>query len=495
MTVIDVDPLTAIRDQLRAKLSERDEQRAAHDSLLSAPANENRGLNADETVKHKEFLTAIRSLDEDIDKLLEERADIEQQVADMADRQKRDAAREKLALELQPTPEKKSTASVVVKDEPITYRKGGPNSFFVDAWNVRMGRDAARGDSRGAGERLNRHMAEVRAGSHGPEFRGMIEERDVATGGFASLVVPQYLPEMYAEILRATRVVANLASPHDLPPEGMTLTIPRGITGTAVAAQSGENTAVQETDFGASDLTINVRTYAGQQDVSRQAVERGRGVDELIYMDLAADYARLLNSDLINGAGTNGTHLGIRSTSGVLTTTASAGATGTQVLGFIGQSLGLCMERRFLPADTIVMHPRRWFWLQTRGDSTGRPLVVVYSGGNVPMNAFGVVSDNQQYGLVGEILGVQTWIDATIPTTVSTNTFTGATEDVILTGRRADWHFWEEGTAPREFRFEETLGGSLTIKLVVAGYSAFTAGHHPESTRIVSGSSLGTPTF
>ena len=35
---------------------------------------------------------------------------------------------------------------------------------------------------------------------------------------------------------------------------------------------------------------------------------------------------------------------------------------------------------------------------------------------------------------------------------------------------------WEESQAPRQLRFEQTLGNQLTVKVVAYGYAAFTAG-------------------
>jgi hypothetical protein len=73
---------------------------------------------------------------------------------------------------------------------------------------------------------------------------------------------------------------------------------------------------VQETDFDDTLLTINVNTYAGQQDVSRQALERSEMVDAVIYQDLTSAYFTKIDAAILNGAGTSGTHLGIRNVSG-----------------------------------------------------------------------------------------------------------------------------------------------------------------------------------
>lgn len=470
-------------DQLRAeiakRLEERNTLRGQLDEVIKAPADEKRNLNDGEAVKFAELRDGIRDIDQQID-------DMTARVEELRELKQRNEEREKLALELQPNPSPQAPAipgtQARITDEPLVYRQGGESSFFMDAYAFHRG--MAHPDQTA---RLQRHSNEVRMGAHGTEFR------DVGTGAFASLVVPQYLPEMYAEYLRAGRVTANLATAHDLPPEGMTMTIPRGVTGTVADAQTGENMAVTNVNFDADDLVVNVRTYAGQQDISRQAIERGRGVDEIIYADLAGSYAVSLNRDVINGPGTGGRHLGILGTTGVISVTSSVAGSGTQVMRMIADGIQRINSSRFLPPDVIVMHPRRWAWLTVQTDGNHRPLVVAGEGRNQPQNAFGS-GPAPEYGFTGgQIQGLPVFTDAVIPTTVTS--VTTATQDVILVMRRTDLHLWEDNVAPRQFRFEETLGGNLTIKLVIAGYSAFTAGHHPEGIAWLSGTPLITPTF
>jgi hypothetical protein len=59
----------------------------------------------------------------------------------------------------------------------------------------------------------------------------------------------------------------------------MTVNISRITTATSVALQASENTAVSETNIDDTLLTENVQTAAGQQTLSRQAIDRGTGVD------------------------------------------------------------------------------------------------------------------------------------------------------------------------------------------------------------------------
>ena len=466
--------LEKIRADLSARLAERSEKAEEIDTILAAAeARDDSSLTEDETKQFNEARDAVKALDETIDSLNARANEID-------DLDKRNAEREQLAKDLQPNetdPSKRQWK--VTQDEP-TYRDGGKHSFFQDAYAARFGSGFG-----AVGERLARHSNEVRLGMHG-------EVRDLSTGAFGDgLVIPQYLPEKFAENLRAGRVTANLCAGENLPDEGMTLTIPRGTTATVVESQSDQNTAVTEVDFDETDLVIPVRTLAGQQDLSRQSIERGRGTDTIIYRDLAGAYSVKLDSQVINGAGTNGTHTGILATASIGSVTTGT-ATGRSVLAKIAQAIATVAGSRFMAPDVIIMHPRRWGWLTALTDSNDRPLVVVTKNG--PQNARGTV-DNAGYGYVGDLQGLPVYTDGNIPTTISTSTITGATEDNIIVAKSDDLLLWEDGVAPRQFRFEETLGGSLTVKLVVAGYSAFTAGWYPTGVAVISGSGMTTPVY
>jgi HK97 family phage major capsid protein len=183
-----------------------------------------------------------------------------------------DAERREQVLRDNPAPARAAAAGPLRTVEPPMY---GPESddssrsFFADAFRFKEHADS---DAR---ERLERHGRQsVEALKRVAEEKG-VHFRDVGTGAFAGLTIPQYLVDMFAPLARAGAPTLNMvARKLPLPEKGMTLNISRATTGTAVAAQATENSAVQETDFDDTLLTINVNTYAGQQDVSRQALER-----------------------------------------------------------------------------------------------------------------------------------------------------------------------------------------------------------------------------
>lgn len=366
---------------------------------------------------------------------------------------------------------------VHIGNEPTTYNPGAEHSFFADAYRSRF-----IGDDRAA-QRLQRHGVEV------ARNEGIDVSRDVGTSAFGALVVPQYLTELYAPVARAGRPVANTCMSLPLPDEGLTLNIPRGTTGTAAAAQASENSAVQETNFDETTLAVDVRTYAGQQDVSRQSLERGRGIDQIIYADLAADYATKVDAAIIAGAGTSGTHLGITQVSGINAVTyTDASPTVAEFWPKLSDAIQQVASGRYMPPSVIYMHPRRWGWLNS-GLTSSLP-VVAQSG--APVNSVAVQQAVAYGQVVGQIQGLPVVTDANIPT----NLGSGVDEDMVIVARAEDLLLWEQGDgSPRELRFEETTAGSLTTKLVVYGYSAFTAGRYPEAVATVGGTGLVAPTF
>lgn len=369
-----------------------------------------------------------------------------------------------------------------VGGEPLVYSPEQPHSFFADAWQMQAGGDFA------ARERLERHgrqnLDEMRD-------RGL-QLRDVGTGAFAGLVVPQYLIDEFAPIARAGSPLLNLiAEKRLLPQHGMTLNIGRMTTGTAVAAQATENTAVQETDADDTLLTVNVRTYAGQQDVSRQALERAEGVDAEIFNDLVADYFTKLNAACINADGTAGTHLGIRSTAGIVSVSyTDASPTVAELYPKIADAIRQINGGVFAKATAIVMHSRRWGWGTAALDSSLRPLFLPDSNG--PFNAL-AVGEAAGYGqIMGRIQALPVITDDGVPT----NLGAGTNEDVILVVSGSNLRFWSEtgDMFPRRLRFEQ-VAAPQSIRLAVWGYSAFSAGKYPGASAVISGTGLVAPTF
>ena len=376
----------------------------------------------------------------------------------------------------------RSTQRVSVGREELTYRQDQHSfSDFV--------RDAYNGVVRHDPEARERIMRSNREQEHLLREKG-IQLRDVGTGAFAGLTIPQYIVELWAPLARAGAPLLNAVRKLPLPASGMTVNVSRITTGSAVAEQASENSAVQETNIDDTLLTVDVRTYAGQQDVSRQAIERSEMVSEVVFQDLISDYFTKLDAAILNSDGTSGTHLGIRSTSGIIAVTyTDASPTVPELYPKVADAIQQINKQLYKPALAIVMAPRRWGWMTAAVDSSNRPFVVPNAAGT--FNALGV-GDAPAYGqVVGTMQGLPVITDGNI----LENLGAGTNQDTILVLRTNELLFWQEGDGmPRQLSFEQS-NAPQSIRLAVWGYSAFTAGRYPKASAAIDGTGLVTPTF
>ena len=356
--------------------------------------------------------------------------------------------------------------------EPV-YRedKMGADAFLRDVYAARFG------SSSRAGERLHEHFQQYR------EKRG-VEFRDVSTAdpGAGVFVPPIYLAERWALLPRETRPFANAIANIPLPSTGTSFTIPRLTTGASVATQQTEADAPSETDGDGTLLTVNVRTFAGQQDLSIQAFERtDPGFGEVMLNDLQRAYDSYLDTQLISGTGSNAQHPGIRTISGRNTVSYTDGSpTNGELIGKIYDAIQQIADGLKMNPDTIVMHPRRAAWVAA-GLSSTFPLI---QQGTL-MQAQG----QQDGGFVQTIAGLRVVIDSNILTTYGA----GTNEDEVYVVR-ADQLMLAEG--PLRVRvLDQNLGGTLQVRLQVFAYSGFVSGRQPEAIGHISGTGLVTPTF
>jgi HK97 family phage major capsid protein len=257
-------------------------------------------------------------------------------------------------------------ASVSIGNEPTTYRKGDPTSpsYFRDL----MAASLNLGDSRSATDRLTRSSQETRA----------ITTVDGAGGEF---VPPLWMVDEFVQLARAGRVTADLLNKQPLPTGTDSINLPKITTGTSTAEQTTQNNAVSNTDIVTTSVVGNVATIAGQQVVSVQLIEQSPvNMDAVILGDLAADYAVRLDTFCINNNATGKKGLlNVGSTSASTYTDASP--TVPEVYPKIADVVQQIAAGRYLPAEAIVMHPRRWGWLQSLADSSGRPLALAQAVG------------------------------------------------------------------------------------------------------------------
>lgn len=457
--------LENIRSLISEALTERDKSQAVLDAIIEAADAEGRSeMSADEVTRFDAARAEVRTADEKL-------TELRQRESDLVEIEARKAEAAEVRREVGATP------TVTVKSEERTYRKdqGGSDAFLSDAYSAHF----RRGDYRGAEERLERSQRENAA-----ELRS-------TTGAFGGLVVPQYLVSDFAPIAVSGRPFINAIRHEPLPADGMTMNIPRGSTATQILNQTNQGDTVANVTYAVSDVVVNINTYAGQNVFSRQAFERGYGIGSVVLSDLYQQYATKTNVDALGGAGTSGTHKGVfsittgstalTSTSISLTTTGATSAQAVAAQKLI-KAIGLVNERRYMPADLIVMHPRRWAWLIGGIDTQNRPLVDV-AGAALNTWAEGHAA---AYGVVGSFAGVPVITDGGISTAAGVST----DQDTILVTRRDDNIFWEAAGAPIGITFEEVLGDKLQVRVVAFGYSAYTGERYPTAHVTVTGTGL-----
>ena len=443
-------------------VEERAEISESQTGLVQRAADEERDLTETEDASLKDLSTRASELDTRISEL---RA---VQVANL------EAAKLRAEVNATDDAETRAVGNVVVTNEPRTYSEENRSvSFFSDLYNSQFNGDID------ASDRIRRHRQE-----------SQLEQRDGTTASFAGLVVPQYLTDLAAELSRAGRPFANECTNLPLPDDGMTINISRVTTGSTAAIQASENAAISETDIDDTLLTVDVRTIASGQQISRQAIERGSGVDSLIAADMMGAMSAQLESQIIVGSGESGQLRGIRNVVGQTAIAYTDGSpTVAELYPKIIDAIQGINADRFLPADLIVMHPRRLGFLQAGLDTTGRPIILPTN--NVPQNAIGT-GPVAGYGNTGvQIAGVPVVTSGAVPTDKGS----GSNEDEIYVVRRSDMLLFEQPGQPALVRYDATAGLNLTATLVAYEYACFVAGRYPASIARIHGTGLVSPTF
>lgn len=458
------------------------------DKLVEAPGKEGRNLNDTEKLEFDKLVVDIRAYDDRIEELRET--------------ERRAAAAAVVAGQIEGLDI--GEGRVHIRHEPMTYdRNGGKaaanggqgSSFFGDVFASQM-----RGDT-DARQRLMTHRREVEKELAGREARatqtfdrgleGVTRElRDITRtdGAGGEFVPPLWLVEEYAAKERAGRTFANLVNNRPLPPGTDSINVPRITTGTATAIQTADNSGVQETDIITATLTVPVQTIAGQQDVSIQLLEQSPiAFDEVIFSDLIAAYNANVDAQCLNGSAGSGQVRGLRNVTGVNTSTyTDATPTVPEMYPKLADAINKVATNRFRAPELLLMHPRRWYWELAALDSSSRPLVVPIAQG--PYMAEGVGMQVVAEGAVGSQLGVAVYIDPNVITTAG-----AGTEDEIYATRPSDHWLWESSIRTRVL--PDVGSGTLTVRLQVYAYLAFTAGRYPTATTILSGTGLIAPTF
>jgi hypothetical protein len=132
---------------------------------------------------------------------------------------------------------------------------------------------------------------------------------------------------------------------------------------------------------------------------------------------------------------------------------------------------------RFMSPTAIIMHPRRWNWVLTALDSQNRPLVTPST------QVFNGVADADSgapaQGPVGNLLGVNVYIDANVSTAANSST----NQDEVFVLRTDDSWLYE--STVESASFDATFADQATILFRILGYSALVHRYSKAISKIV----------
>lgn len=434
--------------------------KAALEALVNTAEGESRSLNDAENAEFDATMAEIRALDE--------------RIAELQEAEVREAAANAHRVEIA-APKVAFGESVRSEPNPV-YRpdNGHEVSYFRDMVDAKLG------GNRAAFERLARSQ-ETRA-----------NDMTSVTGAGGEFAPPLWAVEDYIKLARAGRVAADRLN-HEVLPDGVSsINLPAVSTGSATGVQQTQGTAVTDTAMTTTSVSSGITTISGKQIVSLQLLRQsGIPFDRVILGDLAADYAKQLDTQVLAGSGANGQLKGLDSAAGnavTFTTTQPVVVSTTTANSFYYQvvsAINKIQTGRYMAPNAIIMHPRRWNWILALGvDGQNRPLVVpstpVFNG--IAAGDSGAPTE----GLVGNLLGVPVYVDANVSTAANSTT----NQDEVYVLRTDDSWLYE--TALESTSFDATYADQASILFRVLGFSALVH-RYGKSISTIKGSGLVDP--
>jgi uncharacterized protein len=265
---------------------------------------------------------------------------------------------------------------------------------------------------------------------------------DQGTVRDAGIVPVRYLREIIA-LVDANRPFVDAIQRQPLPDAGMSFKIPSVTTSAAVGEQTSEFDEITSTQGQIQDLTVEVKTFAGGNRVSRQLIDRSDPsyFDELL-RQLAQSYAHKTDKfayDTVKG---------------------SSASTGVGLWGAVTKGIADAYGvMRFTP-DTIVMAPggnsgSAWLDFMQAIDNQDRPIYMAA----IPQNAAGLISQGTTQGTVG---GLRVVVDPHIGVNEKAHVFPSAFAT-----------FYESAGAPIQVQINDV--DNLAVEVSVYGYVAAVA--------------------
>jgi HK97 family phage major capsid protein len=435
-----------------ARLQEKAEAlRASMNEILVRAAEDGRDdLNEVETKNFEDAERQVTELDERIRHLSE----LELAAAKAAE------LRDKVAGATKDAP------AVHVRQEGDTYsEEHAARSYFADLYEAKVNGSSA------AQDRLKRHAEDL--------------HRATTSGDVTEFIPPAYLVNQYVPKVQSGRPVAN-AIGNSGAPVAQTWFIPRITQGTTIGYQANELDTLDTQDFDSENITCSLLTIGAYNDFSEQSLRYSSGVafDKEVFANLARDYAVAVEDLVLNSTKPN--NEGMLVVGGVNDVTYDDGTPSVAefMVAVAEAANAIHTERKDAP-NVIVMHPRRWHWIKSASDTTGRPLVTPYA----PSNAAGVFGPNAAQGFVGEFYGLPVIASHAVPT--FDNGATPSDIDTVIVAKLDDMRLWESGL--RTQVDTSSLSNKLGVRFVLSADLAFTAERFPKSISVITGSGLENP--
>lgn len=279
----------------------------------------------------------------------------------------------------------------------------------------------------------------IRAAMGDEDARQYVRAADNTTDN-AGLVPTRQLSEVVNGLSTMIRPSIDAISRGSLPDAGMTFEIPK-ITVAPTVAVTAEDGTPSETDQNSAFITVDVKTFSGQQTFSTQILDRSSPAffDELV-RNMAAAKAKAENAyvsaALVAAATADGTTTTTYPTAAELLGVVARGAASVY-----GATAGL--PNGF--AKNIIMGTGQWSNAMTLNDG-GRPIYTAQQ----PMNAGGVVRPDS---LRGNVAGLDLYVDPSLAATDADGT-------ILIVN--PDAYTWYEGNTYR-LRADVVASGQITI--------------------------------
>lgn len=231
----------------------------------------------------------------------------------------------------------------------------------------------------------------IKASMGDEDSRQYVKAADDSTTTNTGLTLPGHMAQFITSNF-AGRPAIDAISREALPASGLSFTIPRLGTKPTVA-ETAEEAAPSETGMTSDYITVDVKKYAGKNEVSWELLDRSNPA-------FFAELVRQMN--FAYAKATDSAVLAALIASGTASTGVAATAAGLQ--SFIATESAAAFKATGEYASNLIASPDVWGSIMGFADTTGRPLYFA----NNPQNNPGAVTGNT---VVGNVLDKALYVD------------------------------------------------------------------------------------